>query len=135
MGWVSALLGCAKTALSLCDPATQTIEAVLPDTWSPNGRRFNLSDFPLTDEVLRRNVVAQVVAGSPGADEAESAFLMHEGFGALLMVPVYSGPRPVGLIECYSTAALPWTRHQIRTMRCVAAVSGPVLRNLVQRTV
>ena len=96
MGWVSALLGCAKTALSLCDPATQTIEAVLPDAWLPNGRRFNLSEFPLTDEVLRRNVVAQVVAGAPGADEEESAFLKHEGFGALLMVPVYSGPRSGG---------------------------------------
>jgi EAL domain-containing protein (putative c-di-GMP-specific phosphodiesterase class I) len=133
MGWVSALLGCAKTALSLCDDATQTIEAVLPGAWLPNGRRFNLSEFPLTDEVLRRNVVAQVVAGAPGADAEESAFLKQEGFGALLMVPVYSGPRPVGLIECYSTAALPWTRHQIRTMRCVAAVTGPVLLNLVQR--
>jgi hypothetical protein len=60
--------------------------------------------------------------------------LRQEGFGALLMVPVYSGPRPVGVIECYSTPALPWTRHQIRTMRCVAAVTGPVLRNLGQRT-
>ena len=133
MGWVSALLGCAKTALSLCDPAMQTIEAVQPDAWLPNGRRFLLSDFPLTEEVLRRNVVAQVVAGSPGADEAESTFLKHEGFGALLMVPVYSGPDPVGLLECYSNAALPWTRHQIRTIRCVAAVTGPVLRNLGQR--
>ena len=37
MGWVSALLGCAKTALSLCDPAMQTIEAVQPDAWLPNG--------------------------------------------------------------------------------------------------
>jgi EAL domain-containing protein (putative c-di-GMP-specific phosphodiesterase class I) len=133
MGWVSALLGCAKTALSVCDPAMQTIEAVQPDAWLPNGRRFNLSEFPLTDEVLRRNVVAQVVAGSPGADEAESDFLKHEGFGALLMVPVYSGSHPVGLLECYATAALPWTRHQIRTIRCVAAVTGPVLRNLAQR--
>jgi EAL domain-containing protein (putative c-di-GMP-specific phosphodiesterase class I) len=133
MGWVSALLGCAKTALSLCDPASQTIEAVLPDAWLPNGRRFTISDFPLTDAVLRRNVVAQVVAGSPGADEAESTFLKHECFGALLMVPVYSGSDAVGLLECYSTAALPWTRHQIRTIRCVAAVTGPVLRNLGQR--
>jgi EAL domain-containing protein (putative c-di-GMP-specific phosphodiesterase class I) len=133
MGWVSALLGCAKTALSVCDPAMQTIEAVQPDAWLPNGRRFNLSEFPLTDEVLRRNVVAQVVAGAPGADEAESDFLKHEGFGALLMVPVYSGSHPVGLLECYATAALPWTRHQIRTIRCVAAVTGPVLRNLAQR--
>jgi EAL domain-containing protein (putative c-di-GMP-specific phosphodiesterase class I) len=134
MGWVSALLGCAKTALSLYDPATQTVEAVQPNAWLPEGRRFSLLEFPLTDEVLRRNVVAQVVAGSPGADEAESALLGQEGFGALLMVPVYSGPRPVGVIECYSTPALPWTRHQIRTMRCVAAVTGPVLRNLGQRT-
>jgi EAL domain-containing protein (putative c-di-GMP-specific phosphodiesterase class I) len=134
MGWVSALLGCAKTALSLYDPASQTVEAVQPNAWLPEGRHFNLLEFPLTDEVLRRNVVAQVVAGSPGADEAESALLRQEGFGALLMVPVYSGPRPVGVIECYSTAALPWTRHQIRTMRCVAAVTGPVLRNLGQRT-
>jgi EAL domain-containing protein (putative c-di-GMP-specific phosphodiesterase class I) len=135
MGWVSALLGCAKTALSVCDPATQTIEAVLPDAWLPNGRRFAISDFPLTDEVLRRNVVAQVVAGAPGADEAESKFLMNEGFGALLMVPVYSGTHPVGLLECYSTPARPWTRHQIRTIRCVAAVTGPVLRNLAARSI
>jgi len=133
MGWVSALLGCAKTALSLCDPEMQTIEAVQPYAWVPNGRRFLLSDFPLTDEVLRRNVVAQVVADSPGADEAESTFLKHEGFGALLMVPVYCGPDAVGLLECYANAALPWTRHQIRTIRCVAAVTGPVLRNLSQR--
>jgi EAL domain-containing protein (putative c-di-GMP-specific phosphodiesterase class I) len=134
MGWVSALLGCAKTALSVFDPTSQTIEAVQPNAWLPNGRRFSLSDFPLTEEVLRRNVVAQVVAGSPGADEAESEFLKHDGFGALLMVPVYSGSHPVGLLECYSTAALPWTRHQIRTIRCVAAVTGPVLRNLGQRS-
>ena len=108
---------------------------MLPDAWLPNGRRFAISDFPLTDEVLRRNVVAQVVAGAPGADEAESTFLKHEGFGALLMVPVFSGSHAVGLLECYSTRAMPWTRHQIRTMRCVAAVTGPVLRNLAQRSI
>jgi EAL domain-containing protein (putative c-di-GMP-specific phosphodiesterase class I) len=135
MGWVSALLGCAKTALSLCDASSQTIEAVRADAWLPNGRRFALSEYPLTEEVLRRNVAAQVVVGSPGADEAESTFLKHDGFAALLMVPVYSGAHPVGLLECYSTAALPWTRHQIRTIRCVAAVTGPVLSNLAQRPV
>lgn len=130
MSWVAALVGCAKTELSLCDPAYDTLEAVLPGAWLPEGRRYRIADFPLTGTVLRRNVVAQVVAGAPGADPAESRLLVEEGFRSLLMVPVYSRDQPVGLIECYLSGQLPWSRHQIRTMRCVAAVTGPVLANL-----
>jgi EAL domain-containing protein (putative c-di-GMP-specific phosphodiesterase class I) len=133
MSWVAALVGCAKTELSFVDDRMTYLEAVLPGAWVPEGRRFRISDYPVTRQVLQGNVVAQVIADAPGADDAESRFLRDEGFGSLLMVPVHSGSRAVGLIECYLSSSLPWSRHQIRTMRCVAAVTGPVLENLRHR--
>src|SRR4051794_9363017 len=132
MSWVAVVVGCEKSQLSFCDPDLSFVEAGLPHAWVPEGRRFALADYPVTHEVLRGNVVAQVVSGALGADLAESQLLREEGFGSLLMVPVYGGPSPVGLVECYLARNRPWTRHQIRVMRCVAAVVGPVLANLLR---
>lgn len=131
MSWVAALVGCDRTNLSFCDEDVSYVEAVLPHAWVPEGERYAVADYPVTKDVLSRNVVAQVVLGAAGADDAESAFLEQDGFGALLLVPVVSGRRAVGLIEAFQTASQPWSRHQIRTMRCVAAVTGPVLENLL----
>jgi EAL domain-containing protein (putative c-di-GMP-specific phosphodiesterase class I) len=132
MSWVAAMLGCDKTQLSFCDDRLEYVEAVLPHAWVPEGRRFRVEDYPVTREVLEGNLVAQVITGVPGADAAESRLLHEDGFGSLLMVPVYGGRRPVGLLECYLASHRPWTRYQIRTMRCVAAVVGPVLTNLLR---
>jgi GAF domain-containing protein len=81
--------------------------------------------------VLTRNVAAQVLLDAPGADEAEASVLRQEGFGSVLIVPVRSAGRPVGMLEAYQVQRQPWTRRQIRTARSLAAVLGPMLARLL----
>jgi GAF domain-containing protein len=95
------------------------------------GQRYELADYPLSADVLARNVAAQVVLGAPGADPAESAVLLEERFGSVLIIPVRCAGRPVGMLEAYQLEPLPFTRRQIRAARSLAAVVGPVLARLL----
>jgi EAL domain-containing protein (putative c-di-GMP-specific phosphodiesterase class I) len=124
-------VGCARVDLSCYDEPGNFLEGVLASGWVLEGQRYALADYPLSAEVLARNVAAQVVLGAPGADPAESAVLLEERFGSVLIIPVRCAGRPVGMLEAYQLEPLPFTRRQIRAARSLAAVVGPVLARLL----
>lgn len=130
---LATTIGADDVELSYLDPDWTYVEAVVDSAVHFKGVRYYLDQLPLTFEVLSRDVAAQVVLTDPGADAAEKAWMVEDGIGSLLMVPVRSRDQVVGLFECHLTCPTPWRRSQIRAARAVAAVAGPVLENLLAR--
>jgi EAL domain-containing protein (putative c-di-GMP-specific phosphodiesterase class I) len=129
---IAPAIGADTVELSYLDPEGRYVEAVHDTEARFKGVRYFLDDLPLTRRVLADDVAAQVVLDAPGADPHESAWMNEDGIGSLLMVPVRSRSRVVGLFECHKWSRTPWRRSQIRAARHVAAVAGPVLENLLR---
>jgi EAL domain-containing protein (putative c-di-GMP-specific phosphodiesterase class I) len=124
-------LGAHHVELSYLDPGCSYVEAVVGGPEVFKGVHYQLADFPLTRRVLDLDVAAQVVLGTDGADPHESAWMQEDGVGSLLMVPVRSAGRVVGLLECHQIRRVPWRRGQIHSARIASAVCGPVLTCLL----
>ena len=92
--------------------------------------RYRLADYPATMRVLREQCALQVVAGDPNADEREVRLLAQLGYESLLMMPAPCGGRSIGLIECYRTDRLPWSRFQIVRARMVSLQLGAALERI-----
>jgi GAF domain-containing protein len=100
----------------------------LPAAASP----YVLADFPTARLVLAERTISQVFAGTVRADAAEKRLLDATGCRSMLLLPLVSGGRAVGLLECFHTEERPWGRGQLRVARMVAAALGPVIGSLVR---
>lgn len=129
---IAPAVGADTVELSYLDDGRGYVEAVVDSEAHFKGVRYHLADYPLTRRVLKDDVAAQVVLGAEDADTSESGWMVEDGVGSLLMLPVRSGGRVVGLFESHRAASTPWRRSQIRAARTVAAVAGPVLENLLR---
>jgi diguanylate cyclase (GGDEF)-like protein/PAS domain S-box-containing protein len=78
------------------------------------GERFPLAKFPRTARVVESGELVQVRVSDPRADRGEVEFLRNHGQGALLMVPVVSGGRSIGLLEVMRVAPRPFSRLELR---------------------
>jgi EAL domain-containing protein (putative c-di-GMP-specific phosphodiesterase class I) len=131
---IAPAIGADDVELSYLDRTGSFVEAVVDSEKVFKGVRYYLDDLPLTRHVLAEDVAAQVVVGDDSADAGEVAWMVADGVGSLLMVPVRSRDRVIGLFECHQRLPVPWRRRQIRAARTVAAVAGPVLENLLRRS-
>jgi hypothetical protein len=64
--------------------------------------------------VVESGEFVQVRVSDPRADRGEVEFLRNHGQGALLMVPVVSGGRSIGLLEVMRVAPRPFSRLELR---------------------
>jgi EAL domain-containing protein (putative c-di-GMP-specific phosphodiesterase class I) len=131
---VADVVGCDRAEVSSVDPSGSWLEALRCDSWQPEPVRYALADFPASAHVLASQEMVQVLASLPEADPNEVAWMQGEGFGSLMLVPVVSAGRPVGLLECCKVEEQPWSREQLRTARILGTVLGPVLDNLLTRS-
>jgi EAL domain-containing protein (putative c-di-GMP-specific phosphodiesterase class I) len=131
MNEIAPSLGAQHVELSYLGGDGTYVEALLDTVGVFKGIRYVLTEFPLTAEVLRDDVAAQVVLGALDADESESTWMREDSVGSLLMVPVRAGGRVVGLLECHQVLDQPFRRWQMRAARMVSAVAGPVLVTLL----
>jgi GAF domain-containing protein len=81
--------------------------------------RFSLADYPVTRRVLETQTAAQVLVDDPEAERGEVALLRQYALGALLMLPVCSQGRALGLLEVYTREPRPFTRAQINRARII----------------
>ncbi|HZD57850.1 MAG TPA: GAF domain-containing protein [Anaerolineales bacterium] len=66
------------------------------------GKAYKLEDFPATAHVLDSGQPCVIHVLDPQADSAEVDLLKKLGYRTLLMFPLISAERPVGLVELYS---------------------------------
>ena len=65
------------------------------------GYGYLLSDYPLTDEVVREREPRTVSLLDPSPDPQEAKLLRELGFDSLLMLPLACGKDVWGLVEIY----------------------------------
>lgn len=94
--------------------------------------RYAVSDYPLTQHVMERNLVAQVLASDPAADPSEVKVMEDLGHRSLLMLPVQCAGQSIGLLEAFCRDERPWSRFEIRRARILSFQLGAVFER-VQR--
>ena len=131
---IPAVLRADDAAVSRVIPELGCVEDISRHGWSLPGERYELSDFPATEYVLRTRTAGQVVAGDPASDPAEVRLLEAAGHQALLMVPLVFGGRDVGLLELYRSHAMPWSSGEIERAQLLAHQLGAVIEYLARTT-
>jgi EAL domain-containing protein (putative c-di-GMP-specific phosphodiesterase class I) len=130
---VGPLLHADRVLLSTLSPDGTWLHGVRNDRWTPlNGQHYRVADYPLTQRALTTQEAAQVLVSDPAADPAEVELLVREGFGSLLMVPVFAHGAARGLLEVYSRSDRGWTRADITRARIVCHQLGPVVDSLAR---
>jgi transcriptional regulator with GAF, ATPase, and Fis domain len=86
------------------------------------GQGFLISDYPLTQAVVRTGEPAQLSVEDDDADEAEVRLLGELGFATLLMLPLALVGERWGLIELYRRPASHFTSKEIANARALARV-------------
>ena len=141
---LDGLVGCLDLAAELLHADEVSVSSVdgsgrYVETLAQNGQygagRFALAEFPATALVLAEQVLKQVSVDDLDSDEAERTQLAVEGFRSMLMAPLLSDGRSVGLIEVYTRSGRPWTRTEVRRVRLIAYSLGSVLHRLLMRAV
>ncbi|GAB6897464.1 EAL domain-containing protein [Kineosporia succinea] len=135
VGGCGQVLGADSMVVSVLSADGATLAAAHhPGTF---GETFPLTGYPLTQVCLSTRTVIPVYRGdepvtdrAPG-EQSECDLLHRTGFETVLMVPVISRDRVIGLLECYRRDDAPWSRRQIRSARTVAAMLGPVMDGLL----
>jgi diguanylate cyclase (GGDEF)-like protein len=84
------------------------------------GARFMFANFPRTARVVESGELVQVRVTDPRADRGEVEFLRSHGQGALLMVPIVSRGRSIGLLELMRKAPRPFSRLEMRRTRILS---------------
>lgn len=130
MAMVADVVGCDRAELSVVDETGGWLEALGPGACLPSGPRYRIGDSALSRRVLDTQEMAQVLVGSPDADPQEAARMAERGLRSMVLTPVVSAGRPVGLLECSQREDLSWSRAQLRKARTLGAVLGPVLDTL-----
>jgi EAL domain-containing protein (putative c-di-GMP-specific phosphodiesterase class I) len=128
-GICAGVLGCDSVLISVLSEDGSAIRSVRA---RPNlvdvdpDEVFSLAEYPITRRCLETRAVIPIYLGSDG-DPSEWNLLSQLGYQTALLVPVISRDRVIGLLECYRSCSVPWSRRQIRSARTVAAMLGPVL--------
>lgn len=86
------------------------------------GQGFLISDYPLTQAVVRSGEPAQLTIEDDDADEAEARLLRDLGFATLLMLPLEVVGERWGLIELYRLSAERFASHEVARAQSLARV-------------
>lgn len=92
------------------------------------GHRFKLSDYPLTARVLKERFIVSLRADDPNADHAEVALLNQSGLKSLLMVPLITQDKVIGLMELHDEINYrDFTPQQVHLVEALSAQAAVVI--------
>lgn len=121
-------------AISAWDQEGDTVVTLYehgPEGWWDETRRevFPLADYPLTKKVLVERSARQVNAADADADPAELAYMQEVDVKNLLMLPMISRDRAVGLVEIMDPSERPLTAQEIGLARLLADQAASAIEN------
>jgi GAF domain-containing protein len=91
------------------------------------GYGYLVSDYPLTEEVLREGEPRSVSLLDADADPEEARLLREMGFDALLMLALKAADRPWALVEVYDSGGRRFSREEITAAAELVRRAGEVL--------
>ncbi len=131
---MTAILDCHFCAISDYDEQSTTMR-VLADfdrhghrlaDWKP----YSLKEFPFTKRLMEQQELAVINVSDPRADPAETAIMRHFGDKSLLLIPLVSQDRSVGLLEVLDRVReRRFTRQELRLARALAGLAAVALQN------
>jgi putative nucleotidyltransferase with HDIG domain len=71
-------------------------------------QEYTLRDFPLTEVVIQNGRSVEIAASDPSSDPAERDLLVTMGFARVLMVRIALEQKPIGIVEAYRCADVPF---------------------------
>lgn len=121
------LLGVDGVAVSTLDASGGWLDVVVDGTTGDDRSHYRLADYPATVGLLATGTALQVLASDPGADPDEVRTLVDLGFRSLLILPLMTADRPIGVLEAYACKERPWSRSDIHRARILSYLLGLVL--------
>ncbi len=130
-------LNSSTCILSLWRPERAQIETLVnystiqnEDKLAPPGSIYNLSEYPLTHQVLETGQPIIVQSDDPQGDEAELAFMSKRGIQTLFMLPLTIQEQSVALVELVErTQKREYTPEEIRLAQGLAAQAAIAIQN------
>jgi len=96
-------------AISNYDPDLNQVTLLTehgPDDWEVTQewyQPYDLNGFPLTRQVLEKNEPLHLRLDDPNMDDEERKFMKNAGIASLLMLPLVTQDRTIGLVELMDT--------------------------------
>ncbi|GAB4578543.1 MAG: hypothetical protein Fur0022_12780 [Anaerolineales bacterium] len=92
------------------------------------GQRYKLADYPLTAKVLKERFIATVRGDDPKADRAEVSLMEEVNLKSLLMVPLVTQDKVIGLMELHDEVNYrDFSPQQIRLVEALSAQAAVVI--------
>jgi diguanylate cyclase (GGDEF)-like protein len=129
--WVH-VLACSGGCVDLLDAEGRSVKAVAyyrfgHDDWKLAEQTYELSDYPNTAAALATQQVYTCRVDDPEGDAAEAALLRERGFSSLLLTPLVSGGRAIGIMELFDTRPRVFTTADQRVALALAHHLAPLL--------
>jgi len=115
----SSDLGVDTMGLSLLSKGG-TLREITAAGASVDGQGYSLSAYPATREAVDTRTMIEAHVSSPETDAAERELLAKDGFASLLLTPVFTGRRNLGILELRTRNHRQWTSEDMAHARTVA---------------
>jgi GAF domain-containing protein/nitrogen-specific signal transduction histidine kinase len=128
------LLNVAGCLISDWDREQNAVRAIVeyPHQWGTNSdlpKFYPLDQYPLTRHVLEERATIQVHAADPQAGPDEWAWMEAAGVASLLMLPLVSGDRAVGLLELVQETHHPFNEAETQLAQTLANQAAVAIEN------
>lgn len=135
--WVH-VLACSGGCVDLLDAEGVSVKAVAyyrfgHDDWKLAEQTYELTDYPNTARALAQGLTYTCRVDDPEVDGAEAALLRERGFASLLLTPLVSAGRSIGIIELFDTRPREFTTADQRVALALAHHLAPLLALLQER--
>jgi GAF domain-containing protein len=126
------VLACSGGCIDLLDPDGRRVKAIAyyrfgHDDWKLAEQSYELRDYPNTAAALAAGRTYTCRIDDPDSDPAEAALLRDRGFSSLLLTPLSSRGRAIGIIELFDTRPRVFTTADQRTALALAHHLAPLL--------
>lgn len=133
------VLACSGGCVDLLDAEGRRVKAVAyyrfgHDDWRLAEQTYELTDYPNTARALAQGQTYTCRVDDPDADSAEARLLRERGFASLLLTPLVSAGRPIGIIELFDTRPRVFTTADQRIALAPSHHLAPLLALLQNRS-
>ena len=124
---IAAELEADEVCLLRCVDGGEALEVVSQRRWLGFGTRLKARNYATIRNVLSTGDAVHVLDGDAGADGSELALLRRAGASAMLLAPVVSGGRRLGVLMLFRSGDRRFSRAEVSRARVVGYGLAPMM--------
>jgi EAL domain-containing protein (putative c-di-GMP-specific phosphodiesterase class I) len=128
----STELGVDTIGLSLLTEDGSVLHEITAAGTPVDSQPYPLAAYPATRQALATHTMIEAHVIDPETDAAERALLTEDGFASLLLIPVITTKRDLGILELRSLTHRQWTSADMAQARTVAEHIAGTLARITQ---